>query len=80
MIDETGVIEGVDVGKGISVPVGLNVCVGEIVGDDKLAGCVCVKLRGEAHPAIVTKAIKINRFIFIIKTPEIPRIEISIPT
>jgi hypothetical protein len=80
VIDETGVIDGVDVGKGISVLVEANVRVGEIVGDGKLAGCICVKSRGEAHPAIVIKVIKINHFIVIIKAPEIPRTETSIPT
>jgi hypothetical protein len=50
VIDAIGVMDWVDVGKGIGVPVGVDVRVGEIVGDDKLAGCVCFKFGVEMHP------------------------------
>jgi hypothetical protein len=66
VIDAIGVMDWVDVGKGIGVPVGVDVRVGEIVGDDKLAVCVCFKFGVEVHPRkMIRKVTNVNSLNFI---------------
>lgn len=67
MIDAMGVVmDWVDVGKGIGVPVGVDVRVGEIVGDDKLACGVCFEFGVEVHPRkMIRKVTNMKSLSFI---------------
>ena len=75
-MEASGVMEGVDVGRGDGVPVGTSVIVGIWVGDGRLERNVDADIGVEAeaglHPTMAIKVIRMNDFIFMSLTPCIP--------